>query len=200
MAVQVISMSNTYLRTFKRRRGFTLVELIVAITAGAIVSGSAAMLLLNASRFRAETAARAEMVDMASVGLETMVRYIREIDQDECPGDPSPCLNGNAQIDTAAESSIVFDTFGFRLNGSNLEMSNDSTVTWQPLVRNVSEFTLTYFDRTNIELSSLPLNASDREDVRRVQIRITLQIANETLPLQTSVYLRAFMGEVLSDP
>jgi len=193
-------MSNTSSQISKRRRGFTLVELIVAITAGAIVSGSAAMLLLNASRYRAETAARAEMIDMASVGLETMVRYVREIDQDECPGDPSPCLNGNAQIDTAAANNIVFDAYGFRLSGSNLEMSTDTAVTWQPLVRNVSAFTLRYFDRSNNELSSLPLNASDREDVRRLQIRITLQIGGETLPLQTSVYLRAFMGEVLSDP
>jgi len=193
-------MSSTSSQISRRRRGFTLVELIVAITAGAIVSGSAAMLLLNASRYRAETAARAEMIDMASVGLETMVRYIREIDQDECPGDPSPCLNGNAQIDTAALSSIVFDTYGFRLSGNNLEMSTDSAVTWQPLVRNVSALTLRYFDRTNNELTSLPLNAGDREDVRRVQIRITLQIGAESLPLQTSVYLRAFTGEVLSDP
>lgn len=193
-------MLSIFSQTSKKRCGFTLVELIVAITAGSIVSGSAAMLLLNASRYRAETAARGDMIDMGAVGLEMMVRYIREIDQDECPGDPAPCLNGNAQIDEATATSIEFDSYGFRLNGGNLEMSTDSTVTWSPLVRNVSSLTLSYFDRSNSALSSLPLNASDRSDVRRVQIRITMSIGGQELPLQTGVYLRAFMDEVLSDP
>lgn len=182
------------------RGGFTLIELVVSMTVGAIISGVAAMMILNASRNRAETAARADLVDTAGAAIETIVRYVRQIPQDECPLMSTPCLNGNAQIDVADASSLDFDTFGFRINGSTIEMSNDSTSSWHPLLRDAASLTFSYYDRSGASLGSLPLSAGDRADVRRITVEIGTSRGGEALNLRTSVYLRAFMNEVTSDP
>lgn len=182
------------------RPGFTLIELVVSMTVGAIISGIAAMMILNASRSRASTAARCDLVDTASAAIETIVRYVREISQDECPSSSTPCLNGNAQIDEASATTIRFDTYGFRLNGSTIEMSNDSGSNWQPLLRDAAGLTFTYYERTGGTLASLPLSASDRAKVRRVTVDINLSRGGEAIDLRTSVYLRCFMNEVATDP
>ncbi|MCB9854595.1 MAG: prepilin-type N-terminal cleavage/methylation domain-containing protein [Phycisphaerales bacterium] len=182
------------------RSGFTLIELVVSMTIGAIISGAAAMLILNASRNRAETAARAELVDTAGAALETMIHYVRQIPQDECPLAATPCLNGNAQIDAADVSSLEFDSIGFRLSGSTIEMSNDSGSSWHPLLRDTASLTFTYYNRSGVALGTLPLSAGDRADVRRVTIAISVSRGGEALDLRTSVYLRAFLDEVTSDP
>jgi len=183
-----------------RRRAFTLIELVVSMTVGAIISGVAAMMILNASRNRTETAARAELVDTAGAAIETIIRYVREIPQDECPGMATPCLNGNAQIDEATDSTLRFDVYGFRLNGSTIEMTNDSASNWRPLLRDASGLTFTYFNRSGATLGATPLSAGDRADVRRVTVNIEVSRAGEALNLRTSVYLRDFMDEVMSDP
>ncbi len=172
----------------------------MSIAVGAIISGMAAMMILNASRFRAETAARSELVDTAGAALETMIRTIREIPQDECPLAATPCLNGNAQILEADDSILRFDVYGFRLNGSTIEMSNDTTVSWHPLLRDATGLTFTYSDRTAGTLGTLPLSASDRADVRRITVEIDLARGTEALGIRTSIYLRSFMDEVMSDP
>jgi len=177
-----------------------LIELVVSIAVGAIISGTAAMLLLSAARYRGETAARAELVDTAGAALETIIRHVREISQDECPGNPSPCLLGNAQIAEAGASALRFDGFGFRLAGTTIEMTNDDAVNWHPLLRNVSGLAFTYFDRNGATLSAVPLSATDRAAVRRVSVQISTAAGAETLNLRTGIYLRAFMNEVMSVP
>jgi len=182
------------------RHGFTLIELVVAISVGAIVSGTAGMLLWNASNIRAETSARSELTDEASAAMEVMLRYVREIRQDECPGGPTPCLYGNAQVITASATELDFDTDGFRQSGSTLEITNDTGATWHPLVRDVSSLIFTYYDRNNVVLSSLPLSAADRQAIRRVGMRLVLTSGTQSATLQTSIYLRNFMNEVANAP
>lgn len=186
--------------TATRRRGFTLIELVVSMTVGAIISGVAAMMILNASRSRAETAARCELVDTSGAAMETIVRYVREIPQDECPLAATPCLNGNAQILEASASTLRFDAFGFRLSGSTIEMTNDASANWHPLLRDAAGLTFTYYDRSGATLSTLPLSAADRADVRRVSVEISLARGVEAIDMRTSIYLRCFMNEVMSDP
>lgn len=183
-----------------RRRAFTLVELVVSITVGVIISGIAATLILNASKQRMEIAARGEITDMGSSAMELMLRYIREISQDECPSAATPCLNGNAQISKADASDLRFDNLCFRLNAGNIEISNDSAGSWYTLATRVTGLTFTYYDRYAAALTSLPLSAADRAKVRRITIQIDLASGVETTRIRTSIYLRNFMNEVTSAP
>ena len=121
-------------------RGFTLIELVVCIVVGSIISGTAGMLLWTASSQRGDVAARGELADQGAMAMEVMARYVREIEQgDDCSSNPTPCLNGNAQISTASTNQINFGTTGFRhTTGSGMvEMTTNSGATWQPLVKDV---------------------------------------------------------------
>ena len=187
-------------------RGFTLIELVISIVVGTIISGSAAMLLWNATSQRSDAAARGELFDLASTSMEVMVRHLREIPQDECPSGSTPCLNENAQVGYASASEIRFGDFGatstrrFRLSGTNLQMSANNGTNWYTLAADVSGLTFSYYHRTGSALSSFPLSASDREDIRRIKIRLDFTRLSQTAKVQTSVFLRCFLNEVMSDP
>jgi prepilin-type N-terminal cleavage/methylation domain-containing protein len=182
------------------RRGFTLVELVVAMSVGVIISGVAAAMVWDASKQRSEASARAELADEAAAALEQMVRYVREIPQDECPGNPTPCLLGNAQVGTASQTELTFGNTGFRLSGDALQMTLDGGTNWHLLAADVSDFALTYYDRSASALAAFPLSPGDREDIRRVHVALTLERANQATTVRTGVYLRRFMDEVQTDP
>jgi prepilin-type N-terminal cleavage/methylation domain-containing protein len=184
-------------------RGFTLVELVVCIVVGSIISGTAGMLLWTASSQRGDVAARGELADQGAMAMEVMARYVREIAQgDDCPSNPTPCLNGKAQISTASASQINFGNTGFRYLAGNgkVEMTANNGATWQTLTKDVTGFSVTYYERTGLAMMPLPLSAADCEDVRRVQITLDLARGTQSVKLQTSLYLRSFMDEVTTDP
>lgn len=182
------------------RRGYTLIELVVCIAVGVIISGSAGMILWNASSQRVELSARAELHEIAAAALEKIVRHVREVGQDECPGNPTPCLLGNAQVSTATATELRFGSNGFRQTGSTIEMTIDNGTSWHVLVRDVTSFALAYTNRTGSAMASFPLSQSNREDIRQVQITVALTRGGQTANVRTAVYLRNFMNEVMSDP
>lgn len=187
------------------RHAFTLVELVVSIVVGSIISGTAGMLLWNASSQRGDVSARGELADEGAMAMEVIVRYVREVTQnDSCPpaGDANFCPSGNADISTASSTQIMFGVYGFRyVSGSGMvEMTTNTGTTWRPLVKDVSNFTLAYYNRLNTGMVPLPLSSTDREDIRRVRITLDLTRGTQTLKLRTSIYLRSFLNEVTTAP
>jgi type II secretory pathway pseudopilin PulG len=181
-------------------QAFTLIELVLSISVSTIICGLAGSLLWNASRQQSEVAARSELVDEASVALEVVLRYLREIPQDECPGGPSPCLNGNAQVASATTTEIRFGNNGFRHNGANLEMTIDNATSWHTLAADVSSLQLTYYDRLGQDLAGLSNPCNDPQKMRRIVVTLTMNRASQTATVRTGVFLRNFMDEVASDP
>jgi len=180
----------THRNGVRRRRGaFTLVELVVCITVSAVICGMAGSLLWNATRMRSEAGARAELIDIAARGMEQILRYAREIPQDAG-------LVGEAQITTAGADDLRWDVYGFRKTGATIEMTTNSGTTWRPVVKEVTALTFSYYDKTGAALGSLPLNATNRQAVRLIKVNFTVARSIETLSLQSSIYLRAFMNEV----
>ncbi|MBI5762297.1 MAG: prepilin-type N-terminal cleavage/methylation domain-containing protein [Planctomycetes bacterium] len=188
-------------KTAKRpRAGFTLIELVVSITVSVIICGLAGSLLWNATQQRSEISARGELIDMGASALEIMTRYLREIPQNECVGNPTPCLAGHAQVTTASSTQIRWGTYGFRKSGTDLEMTTNSGTTWYKLCGDVSSLTLSYYNRTGQNLLSLISPADDPQNMRRITISLTLVRSSQTAKLTTDIYLRNFMNEVTSDP
>lgn len=181
-------------RAGRKRHAFTLIELVTAMTVGVIISGLAGSLIWNASKQRAEIAARCELIDMGAVSLEGMIRYIREIPQDAAS-------SGNAQIGLAQATELQFGSVGFKLDsGTNtLRITNDGAANWHTLAADVIGLAFTYFSRTGAVLSSFPLSAADRASVRRIQVDLQLDRSSQTAKLRNSIYLRNFMDEVGTD-
>ena len=184
------------------RSGFTLIELVISISVGAIISGVAGSLLWNASSQRAETAVRSELYDMGSTAMEVIFRHLREISQDECVGSPTPCLEGNAQISAASLTDLRFGNEGFRQNSADgtVEMTIDGGTTWHRLATDVSSAAFGYFDRTANPLTAFPLSATDRAAVRCISVDIQLARGGQNAHLRSAVYLRSFMNEVAGVP
>lgn len=170
------------------------------MTVGVIITGSAAILILNASKQRGEVAARSELTDRAATAMECILRYVREIPQDECIASPTPCLLGNAQVTTAAASDLRFDVYGFRLSGGAIQITNDTAANWHTLAADATGLTLSYYDQDGVALTPLPLNATQREDIRRVTVQVTLGLGGQIAKLRSSIYLRNFMNEVANAP
>lgn len=184
----------------RRRSAFTLIELVTAMSVGVVISGTAASLIWSASRIRAETSARVELTDTAAAAMEQFVRYVREIGQDECPGAEPPCLLGRAQIQTATSNEIRFGGHGFRRLDGTLQLTVDQGATWHVVASDVSNFVLTYHDRSGGMLSSLPLSETDRHKVRRIHAQLELARGTSIARVRTGIYLRSFLDEMQSDP
>ena len=184
-------------RAWSARRAFTLIELVVSIVVGSIISGSAGMLLWNAASQRGDISARGELCDEGAMAMEIMARYLREIQQDNTCA-PNFCPTGNALISTAAAAQINFGNTGLRYtSGSGMvEMTTNNGTNWRPLVKDVFNFTFAYFDRFGASLTPLPLSSTDCACVRRVRLTLELARGTQTVKLQTSLYLRNFMNEV----
>lgn len=180
----------------RRRRAFTLIELITTLSVGVIISGIAGSLVWNASRIRGDLAARCELTDIAAAAMEQLVRHVREIPQDECPEQPAPCLLGHAQISIASATELRFGDTGIRRSGTQLQISLDDGNRWHLVAEDVADFSLSYFDRDGTQLSPMPLSEANRESVRLVKIELRLTRGEQSIALRTGTYLRSFMNEV----
>jgi len=172
------------------------------MSVGVIISGTAAMMIWNATRQRAETSVRGELYEQAAAAMDVMSRYLREVPQDECPEEPEPCLHGKAQITVADQAALSFGDIGFRLagGGGTLEMTVDGGGSWQCVTREVAGFAFAYWDRHSNALTGMPLTPGHRNAVRQIGVDLVLSRGGQDAHLRTRVYLRNFMDEVKSDP
>jgi prepilin-type N-terminal cleavage/methylation domain-containing protein len=170
------------------RPGFTLVEMLVALVAGGVICLAASIVLLEGSAAASNASRRSSLCDAAARAMEQMLRYVREIEQDAG-------LTGIAQITTADAGDLRFGPWGFRRNGSVVEMTGDGGGVWRRACTDVSSLTFGYFDANGAALSPTPLSAAQRGAVRQVSIDLTLTGGGQSVRLRTAVYLRKFMNE-----
>lgn len=187
--------AKTLMRRILRRSGFTLIELVTCIAVGVVICGSAGSLVWNATIIRTEASNRGEMVNAASAALELMLRYFREILQDECPANPTPCNLGNAQVSTATATQLRFGNYGFRLTSTNLEMTTDNAANWYTAAKYVSSLAFSYYNKSGTALTSFPLSSTDRAAIRRVVIAVSMTRGSQTVSVRCGLYLRCFMNE-----
>jgi hypothetical protein len=113
-----------------------------------------------------------------------MIRELRNIQKE---GDNTP------NISSANATSITFvdvldNTITFSLSGSTVQRNSNA------LVEQVSSLQFRYFNGSNAELTTLPLSATDRNNVRRIMVTLTLAEGSLTVSVTEQAYLRELSG------
>lgn len=172
-----------------KRRAFTLVELLCAVTALGVVGVSVATLVLRGADAFARTAAAARSTQDASIALERIDRELRALPT-------PPATPGAPDISALSPTSLTFA--GGRvlaLSGTALQLTEPAGAP-AVLLEGVTAFTLAAFDQNNAPLPA-SLSGAATASIRRLAITITCQRAGQSQTLRTRVFLRATAVEAL---
>ena len=168
------NIANAPQRGITRQRGFTLVELLVAMAVFSIVLGAMVAFFSTQNRSYTRNTATADIQQVVRAGIDFMSDNIRMSGLD-------PLQTGNFGIEAPGATTITF-TADLDMNGQ-VDVSNSERITYalignqvqqtvgavtEPLVDNVTNFSFTYRDE-NDDL------AADSADIRTVQISMTVQ-------------------------
>jgi len=162
-------------------RGFTLIELIIVISIVGVISGILGFVLLASVDAWTLKINRADMLWDGRLGMERMVRDIRQIRD----------LRG---VITAGPSELRFidangDDITYRVNDAMLQRREDDHT--NILAGWVSGLNFTYYDVNGNEID-LPMVNPDETDIRRIRINLNLTKNGKTLYLQSEVVPRNF--------
>ena len=172
---------NSELRT-QNSRGFTLIEIVITIVLVSILSGLAAMIILQGVRAYSAEQSRSDVHYQSRAAMERMAREIRLIRWN----------TALAQADIATMSPMVLrytdiqgNQMGFQLNLGEIQRTQDNAATWQTLATGVTAFNINYFRQDGVT----PATAAT---LWFVEITMTDLQGSETLQMRTRVHPRNF--------
>ncbi|MHC5002828.1 MAG: PilW family protein [Planctomycetota bacterium] len=174
-------------RRVRRRRGFTLIELIATIVVLATVGTVASAIVMNATGGYVEASTAAQLHAEASVALDRIVRELRSMNLDTDATGIAP------DIESIASSAITWnDDDTLTLTGSNLTLAEDggSAVV---LLGDVSAFTIAASDEDDASVP-LPASAASCDPIRRLTITVTVTRHGVSETLRSKLYLRCTMA------
>jgi type IV pilus assembly protein PilW len=167
-------IANAPQRGIARQRGFTLVELFVAMAVFSIVLGAMVAFFNTQNRSYTRDTATADIQQVVRAGIDFMSDNIRMAGLDplqtgnfgiEAPGATvitfTADLDMNGQIDVSNSERITY-----ALNGNQVQQTVDAVT--EPLVDNVTDFTFSYRDENGVL-------SADPAAIRTVQISMTVE-------------------------
>lgn len=154
-----------------KKRGFTLVELVLTIAILGIMVGTLAPWMINTMKGYDLITTRRQMLSQARAGFERMMLEILLI-----PGRP--------QVITTGNSSFTFQypvgtNITYSLSGTNLMRNQDV------LVQNVTALSFVYYDQAG----NTTTTAANVRSVK-AQISVTTTNAAQPLTIMTRVFIR----------
>jgi type IV pilus assembly protein PilW len=176
---------------FKDKRGFSLIELLVALAIMSIVSGAIYSVFSVSSRSYTTQGVTADVQQSVRAAMEVMLQDIRTAGLD-------PTASGNFGIELAEATKLRFtsDSIDAGLDDFNGELddTNSERITYvlqgtqlnqilyettasensQPLISDMQNLTFTYFDADGNDLGS-PVPALQLADIRTINISITVE-------------------------
>ncbi|MFA4874721.1 MAG: prepilin-type N-terminal cleavage/methylation domain-containing protein [bacterium] len=152
----------------KRLSGFTLIELVIGMTAGAAVALMAFVLFAPAQNWLFTQSRRAGIAE----GQAAVARMMREIGRVASPSQILVFDAADLQFTDVDDNTVTI-----QLVGSDLLLNND------PLARNVLEFALTYLDKDGNPTAT-------KSQIRVVRARLVIQSGSQVLWLQSSERIR----------
>jgi prepilin-type N-terminal cleavage/methylation domain-containing protein len=176
---------------FKDKRGFSLIELLVALAIMSIVSGAIYGVFSVSSRTYTTQGVTADVQQSVRAAMEVMLQDIRTAGLD-------PTASGNFGIELAEVTKLRFtsDSIDAGLGDFNgvLDDTNSERITYvlqgielnqilyettasensQPLISDTQNLTFTYFDADGNDLGS-PVPALQLADIRTINVSITVE-------------------------
>jgi prepilin-type N-terminal cleavage/methylation domain-containing protein len=164
--------------------GFTLMEIILVLVLIGIMAGVLVPTLQEGVQSYTVTETRGDLTAQARQAATRMIRELRNIQKE---ADNTPNIS-SANVTTVTFVDVLDNTITFNLSGGTVQRNSDA------LVEQVSNLSFRYFNATNAELTSLPLNATDRNNVRRILVVLTLADGSLTVSVTEQAYLRELTG------
>jgi len=168
------------------RRGFTLIEAVATMTILAAIATVASNIILTSADGYLNASTSAQLHTEMSIGLDRLVREVRNINLDESAGDIAPDIDSvtASSVDWSGNNSVAFA-------GDELQITEDGGSA-AILLTDVSSFNIQCFDEDNAALSTT-LSGSGCDVIRRIELTISLQRHGVTETLRTKVFLRSTM-------
>jgi len=172
--------------------GFSLMEIVVVCVLIGIIAAVIIPPLHQGVQSFAVTETRGDLTSQARQAATRMIRELRNIQKE---GDNTPNISSaNATSITFADVLDNTITFCLWASGSCSPTGNTVQRNSNPLVEQVSGLQFRYFDANNSELTSLPLDATNRNNVRRIMVTLTLAEGSLTVSVTEQAYLRELSG------
>ena len=160
--------------------GFTLIEVVITIVLVSILSGIAAMIILQGVRAYSDESSRSDVHYQARLAVERMAREIRLIRSSTVADIPT--MNGT----TLLYNDINGTQMGFRLTAGNLQRTQDNGATWETLATNIPGGPVfTYLDNTGVVTGA-------QTSLWLVQIEAAVTQGTESVTMRTTVHPRNF--------
>ena len=176
----------------KGNAGFSLMEIIVVCVLIGIIAAVIIPPLHQGVQSFAVTETRGDLTSQARQAATRMIRELRNIQKE---ADNTPNIStANATIITFVDVLDNTITFCLWASGSCSPTGNTVQRNSNPLVEQVSGLQFRYFDANNTELTSLPLDATNRNNVRRIMVTLTLAEGSLTVSVTEQAYLRELSG------
>ncbi|MDP8229668.1 MAG: prepilin-type N-terminal cleavage/methylation domain-containing protein [Candidatus Gorgyraea atricola] len=155
-----------------KKKGFTLIELVIVIVILGIIASTATPLLLAISDSVTFLISRAGMDQAADIALSRMAREMRRLKDD-------------SSVNTAASSQFSFDdvnsnTISYSLSSMNLMRNSDI------LASDVQSLSFTYYGDSGSTIST-PVVSPNETDIRRIDISLEFQSGDQTLYYESQV-------------
>jgi prepilin-type N-terminal cleavage/methylation domain-containing protein len=178
----------TTAHVFKEKKGFSLIELLVAMVIMSVVSLAIYGVFSVSSRTYTTQGVTADVQQSVRAAMEVMLQDIRSAGLD-------PTSSGNFGIELAENTKLRFtsDSIDAGIFNGALDDTNSERITYvlqgtqldqilyettasadtEPLISDVQNLTFTYFDAIGNDLGS-PVPALQLADIRTINVSITV--------------------------
>lgn len=174
------------MRTRRSNSGFTLVETIAAIVVISVIGSLGSTLVARGVESMRGARASGQLHDDLSRTMDAIVRELRQLGRDS---------GGNTQLSWCSSTGVSYGS-NQAIYWEDDQVKQDGGATTTYYMSGITDFTVRYFDQSNVELSP-PMSGAATQAVHRIDISITAQSsyqgrngARATETLRSRVFLR----------